>query len=212
MHIIAIGGPSCAGKTALATELARLLPAPVLPLDAYYFDLADLPLDDRGRRNFDIPESLDHDLLLANLTGLMNGRAADRPVYDFRTHTRTSSVEHLTPTPFLVLEGLFALYWDDIRSLLGTKVFVDGRDSVCLTRRRHRDVAERGRTLESVLSQYEDTVRPMAELYVLPSRRFADVIVSGEGPLQASAAAVLARVRRHLGAVENSSAPAPIKI
>lgn len=194
-HIIAIGGPSCAGKTELAKHLARLLPASMLPLDAYYRDLAFLPLSERAKFNFDVPDALDHDLLRGHLTALLEGREIAFPVYDFTTHTRSAAVERLLPGPYLLLEGLFALYWDDIRPLLATKVFVEAPDPTCLARRQIRDVRERGRTPASVLQQYCDTVRPMAELHVLPTRRFADVVVSGEVPLETSAAAVLAHVR-----------------
>jgi len=197
-HIIAIGGPSCAGKTELAKRLARLLPAPMLPLDAYYRDLAFLPLSERPKFNFDVPDSLDHDLLRRHLTALLDGHEIARPVYDFATHTRSSAVERLAPGPYLLLEGLFALYWEDIRPLLATKVFVEAPDDVCLARRQFRDVRERGRTPESVLKQYAETVRPMAELHVLPTRRFADVVVSGQAPLESSSAAVLAQVRARI--------------
>jgi uridine kinase len=194
-HIIAIGGPSCAGKTELAKHLARRLPAPLLPLDAYYPDLGFLPLSERPKFNFDVPDSLDHDLLRRHLTAWVDGHEIARPVYDFATHTRSSAVERLAPGPYLLLEGLFALYWEDIRPLLATKVFVEAPDHVCLGRRQVRDVRERGRTPESVLKQYTETVRPMAELHVHPTRRFADVVVSGQVPLETSACAVLAHVQ-----------------
>ncbi|MGA1998762.1 MAG: uridine kinase [Terriglobales bacterium] len=203
-HIIAIGGPSCAGKTELAKRLARSLSAIILPMDAYYRDLAFLPLESRFKFNFDIPDSLDHTLLREHLTALAAGMSVQRPVYDFTVHTRSSVWETVTPGPFLILEGLFALYWDDLRPLLATKVYVDAPDDVCLARRQVRDVLERGRTAESVHKQYVETVRPMADLYVRPTRRFADVVVSGEVPLEQSSAAVLARVT----ATQPAAAPA----
>jgi uridine kinase len=193
-HIIAIGGPSCAGKTELARRLARSLSATILPLDAYYRDLAFLPLESRSQFNFDIPESLDHTLLREHLTALAAGMPVQRPVYDFTVHTRSSVWETVTPGPFLILEGLLALHWDDLRPLMNTKVYVDAPDDVCLARRQIRDVLERGRTAESVHKQYVETVRPMADLYVRPTRRFADIVVSGQAPLEESTAAVLARV------------------
>ena len=116
------------------------------------------------------------------------------PVYDFTIHTRSSVWETVTPGPFLILEGLFALYWDDLRPLLTTKVYVDAPDEVCLARRQVRDVLERGRTAESVHKQYIEIVRPMAELYIHPTRRFADVVVSGQVPLEQSTVEVMARI------------------
>lgn len=193
-HIIAIGGPSCAGKTELAKRLARSLSATILPMDAYYRDLAFLPLESRCKFNFDIPDSIDHTLLREHLTALAADRSFQRPVYDFTVHTRSSIWETVTPGPYLIIEGLFALHWDDLRPLLTTKVYVDAPDDVCLARRQVRDVLERGRTAESVHKQYVETLRPMADLYVRPTRRFADVVVSGQAPLEQSTAEVLARV------------------
>ena len=193
-HIIAIAGPSCAGKTELAKRLARSLSAIILPMDAYYRDLAFLPLESRSKFNFDIPDALDHTLLREHLTALAAGMPAQRPVYDFNLHIRSSIWETVTPGPFLIIEGLFALHWDDLRPLLTTKVYVDAPDDVCLARRQVRDVLERGRTAESVHKQYIEIVRPMADLYVRPARRFADIVVSGQAPLEVSTAEVMARI------------------
>jgi uridine kinase len=203
-HIIAIGGPSCAGKTELAKYLARQLSATILPMDAYYRDLAFLPMESRCKFNFDIPDSLDHNLFREHITALAAGRQVQRPVYDFTVHTRSSMCELVNPGDFLIVEGLFALYWDDLRPLLTTKVYVDAPDDVCLTRRQARDVLERGRTAEFVHKQYFETVRPMAELYVHTTRRFADLVVSGEVPLEQSSAQVMAKVN----SVRCAAAPA----
>ena len=203
-HIIAIGGPSCAGKTELAKHVSRLLAAPILPMDAYYRDLAFLPLEARCKFNFDIPDSLDDALFRQQVAELAKGRTIQRPVYDFAVHTRSATAEPVVPGDYLIIEGLFALYWEDIRPLLATKVYVDAPDDVCFTRRQLRDVRERGRTPESVLKQYLETVRPMAELYIRPTRRFADLVVSGQAPLEQSSAEVVARAR----ALPRAAAPA----
>jgi uridine kinase len=190
-HIIAIGGPSCAGKTELSRHLASMLGAPILPIDAYYVNLDHLTLQERSHFNFDEPTALDHYLLRRHIEALAAGHSIERPTYDFKTHTRAAATELVLPGSFLLFEGLFALFWDDIRPFLGTKVFVDASDEVCFRRRSARDVRERGRTPESVLEQYEKTVRPMAQLHVRPSARWADVVVSGEQPLTQSARAVM---------------------
>lgn len=194
-HIIAIGGPSCAGKTELAKFLGRQLNAPILPIDAYYRDLAFLPLESRSKFNFDIPESVDHTLLREHLTALAAGTPIQRPVYDFTVHTRSGIRETVTPGDFLIVEGLFALHWEDLRALMKTKVYIDAPDSVCLSRRQVRDVLERGRTAESAHKQYVETVRPMADLYVRPTRAFADIVVSGENPTTKIGAEIIARVK-----------------
>ena len=195
-YLIGIAGPSCAGKTALARHLSRVLSATILSLDCYYFDLSHLPLPERAHSNFDTPESLDHQLFLAHLTALSQGRDAPRPVYDFATHSRTSRVEIIEPGRFLIVEGLFALYWKEARELFGTKVFVDLEDPHCLERRVARDVRERGRTPEAVRLQFSGTVSPMAEKYIRPTRHFADLVVRGDQSIEGSVASVLAHINR----------------
>jgi uridine kinase len=181
----------------LSRRLAERLSAPVLPLDCYYFDLSDLPPAGRGGHNFDVPEALDCPLFLEHLTSLRKGRAVSRPVYDFATHCRTAQVETIEPAPFIVADGLFLLWWEEVRRLFSTTVFVDLDDRSCLERRILRDVQERGRTPESVILQFAETVRPMGEKYVGPTRQFADLVVDGNQPLDRSMEAVLAHVNRH---------------
>jgi uridine kinase len=193
-YLIGIAGPSCAGKTELSRHLARLLSAAVLPLDCYYFDLSHLPLSDRARSNFDVPDALDHELFLSHLTALHQGHEIPRPVYDFATHSRTDKVDIVKPGRFIIVEGLFILYWEDVHHVFGTKVFVDLDDKSCLDRRIQRDVKERGRTPESVIFQFSETVRPMAEKYIRPTHRFADLVVCGDDPIDRSVAAVMAHV------------------
>lgn len=194
-HLIAIAGPSCAGKTELAKRISAALGAPILPIDAYYRDLHHLSFPERCQFNFDEPAALDEALLQQHVKSLAAGIAIDRPTYDFTVHARAAATEHIVPGAFIILEGLFALYWDDIRPFLGTKVYVDAPDDICLARRTLRDVRERGRTPQSVLAQYEKTVRPMAQLYVRPTARWADIVVSGEQPLELSAQTVLRRIQ-----------------
>jgi uridine kinase len=193
---IGIAGPSCSGKTRLARELVRRLgpSARRLPLDAYYRDLAALDPSLREDRNFDHPEALDRDLFVEQLARLASGAAVEVPVYHFETHSRAPAGRQVRPGDWLIVEGLFALCWSDVRGLLQTKVFIDSDDALCLSRRLERDVLSRGRSAESVRAQYERTVRPMFERYVLPTRRFADVLLDGADPLEKSAASLLARL------------------
>ncbi len=201
MFLIGIGGPSGSGKTELARALAESLGAPILSLDSYYRDMPHLPLEERARMNFDAPEAMEHELLFAQLRTLAAGGAVEVPVYDFTCHSRTDRTATVGAGQFGVLEGLWALYWEDIRRLLGIKVYVDTPDQVCFERRLARDLRERGRSAESVAAQYAATTRPMARRYVLPSRHFADVVVSGVEPMERSVAALRAEALARVGAI-----------
>jgi uridine kinase len=194
-YVIAIAGPSCSGKTSVARALAAQLPSTIFSLDAYYLDLATLTFEQRAAFNFDHPDSLDSAMLSQHLHDLAAGKDVTRPVYDFTTHTRSSRTETLSPKPYLIVEGLFTLYWDSIREIYSTKVFMEADHDVCLPRREARDIAERGRTAESVQWQYNTTVQPMADQLIFPTRKYADLVLSGSQPVADSAAAVMAHIR-----------------
>ena len=194
--LIAVAGCSCSGKTTLARALAKKLGGELLPLDAYYRDLAHLSLAERARANFDTPEAIEDGLLEEQLSTLLAGREVDRPVYDFTTHTRSAATVRVQPCSAVILEGLFALHWEAVRRMSLLKVFVELDDAACLARRLDRDVRERGRTAVSVREQYTRTVQPMAARYILPARQYADLIVSGAAPVAKSVAAVVSRLRR----------------
>lgn len=218
-YIIGIAGPSGAGKSHLAQHLSQRLRAPVLALDHYYRDLSHLAPDVRALMNFDEPTALEHDLLIEHVKHLRDGQSIEVPAYDFSRHTRSVQTWSLVPAPFAILEGLFALYWPELRELVSTAVYVEMDDNVCLQRRLERDVQERGRTPESVVSQYRSKVAPMAQRFVSPSSRYADVVVSGSVPIDSSISLVLNHVRQqarrehmqsalnHLAAIE----PAPAR-
>jgi uridine kinase len=203
-YLIAIAGPSGSGKTELARRMAALLEAPIVALDSYYRDTAHLPFAERVSINFDEPQSLDHELLFAQLSALAEGAEVAAPVYDFVEYVRAAEVHAVRPAPFVVVEGIFALYWDDVRELARTRVYIDVPEEVCLARRMDRDVRERGRSPESVIEQYAATVQPMAKLYVRPARAHADVVAIGCESVEQSAL----RVLRHIS--ENLSEPQPL--
>jgi uridine kinase len=194
---IGIAGPSCSGKTTVARRLAELLPgkATLFGLDAYYSDLSHLPYEDRRKFNFDEPAALEDGLLATHLSALSRGEVIRRPIYDFPTHTRVRDrFEEVLPGNFLIVEGLFTLYWPGVRDVFHLKAFLTAPDPICLERRKDRDVRERGRTVEFVVQQYDSIVRPGNEHYIAPTRQFADLVLSGEQPIEESAQTIYKRV------------------
>src|SRR5215471_5467607 len=173
--IIGICGGTGSGKTTVANRILETVSANevvFIQQDSYYRNLKDLPLDFRGLANFDHPDALDNDLLVYHVRKLKTGEAVDLPIYDFRAHTRLSDTLRVEPKPIIILEGI--LIFADPRLLEQTdiRVFVDTPDDIRFIRRLHRDIAERGRTLESVIEQYLATVRPMHMQFVEPSKRY----------------------------------------
>ncbi len=194
--VIGIAGCSGSGKTTLALELASQLDAILFPLDLYYRDLSAFPLDSRHKLNFDHPDSLESELILEHVRALAQGEPIQRPVYDFRTHTRVAGAyELLVPSRFVIVEGILALHYDELLPLYNVSVYVDAPHEVCLVRRIHRDTHERGRTEQSVREQFQATARPMADLFVLPSAARATLTVDGTEALDWSVEQVLRHMR-----------------
>ena len=197
-EIVSIAGPSCSGKSTLARALAAHWgeeAACIVPLDAYYRDLSALTLEERVRCNFDEPAAFDWPLLEAHIDALARGQAIAMPAYDFAIHTRKPELLHVAPRRYIIVEGLLALWSEKLRAISTLRVYVDLDPSHCLSRREHRDVAERGRSLESVRSQFAQTVAPMADRHVAPTRQYAGLIIRGDAPLRQS----LHEVLDHLG-------------
>jgi uridine kinase len=182
--VLAIAGCSGSGKTTLAAELARTLSGVHFHFDDYYRDLSHLAPAERALENFDDPGMIEVPLLVAHVAALAAGQPIQRPVYDFSTHTRVPGrTEAFAPAPYLLVEGLFALYYPDLLPLYHLRVYVDTPDELCFERRLKRDTEERGRSPESVYRQYQATVRPSSLAYVRPSAVNADLIVDGSGSL-----------------------------
>ncbi|HEX2327441.1 MAG TPA: uridine kinase [Candidatus Angelobacter sp.] len=199
---IGIAGPSCAGKTSIARKLVEMLPGETIlfGLDSYYLDLSHLPHEERAKQNFDDPALLESQLLAQHLESLRSGESIRQPLYDFATHTRVRDTQALIkPGDFLIVEGLFTLYWPEVRPAFDMRIFVDAPDPVCFERRKARDVHERGRTVESIVHQYRETVRPGCEHFVLPSRGHAQLVVDGNQPIELSAHQVFSAVQQRLG-------------
>jgi uridine kinase len=182
--ILAIAGCSGSGKTTLAAELARALRGIPFPLDNYYRDLSHLPPGERVLANFDDPAMIESPLLAADVAALARGEAIERPLYDFATYARIPHrTETVRPAPYILVEGIFALCFPELRALYAFSVYVDTPDDLCFERRLERDVVYRDRTPESVRRQYEATVRPASIAWVRPSASSADLILDGAGAL-----------------------------
>ena len=189
MLLLAIAGPSGSGKSTIADELRAdwsVGSMEIVGVDRYYRDLSHLPLSEREQQNFDNPDALESGLLFDHIDALANGDDVDLPRYDFASHVREPGVDPLKPPSVLIVEGLFSLYWEQLRSRADLCVFVDVDSSICLERRLRRDAAERSRDASSVIQQFHSHVAPMCEQFITPTRAWAHVTVSGLAPLHQS--------------------------
>jgi uridine kinase len=194
--VVGIAGCSGSGKTTMAAELAHALGGIHFHLDNYYRDLAHLPHEERMRQNFDDPELIEINLLAAQVAALARGESIERPLYDFSTHTRVPGrTQHVAASPFLIVEGLFALHYPELLPLYNLRVFIDTPDDLCFERRMKRDIEQRGRTPDSVKLQYEATVRPASVRFVRPSAMNADLVIDGSGALDWKVERVIAELR-----------------
>lgn len=186
--VIAITGPSGSGKSLFAQTLCEEVrrDAPELGLvlikeDAYYRKQSDLSLEERAKVNYDHPDALEHELLLAHLRALRDGQSVESPQYDYGLHTRRDETLTIQPASVIVLEGILLLSDPELRAMCDVRFYMDTPLDICLLRRIDRDIRERGRSLDSVLEQYQTSVRPMYERFVQPSSRHADMLITGGG-------------------------------
>lgn len=199
--VVGIAGGSGAGKGYLVRRLMERLGRERcvrVAQDWYYADLSAMPLAERARRNFDHPEAIDFALLARHLQELIRGNTVQRPVYDFALHTRCQETVPLSPAEVILVEGILVLHEARVRALCDIRVFVEAPDEVRFRRRLIRDVAQRGRTEESVRAQFARSVRPMHQAYVEPSRQFADLVIDGSGEELGGIEALVRRIEEEL--------------
>lgn len=182
--VIGICGGTGSGKTTVANTIVAEVGAGnvvFLQQDSYYRNLGDMPLELKRHVNFDHPDALDNDLLINHLETLIAGESIDQPIYDYTTHSRTSTTRHIEPRPVIIMEGILVFINPELRGMMDMKIFVDTDADIRFIRRLTRDVEERGRSMRSVVEQYQTTVRPMHLQFVEPSKRYADIIIPEGG-------------------------------
>ena len=201
--IIGIGGGTGSGKTTVAKEVRKHFPeesVAILHHDSYYVDRSDLPPSSRESINYDHPDSFDNELLLAHLSGLRAGQPVEKPIYDFETHTRRKETITVRPARIVLLEGILVLAEDMLRAMMDIKLYVDTDADERFIRRLRRDVEDRGRTVDQVIEQYLQTVRPMHLQFVETSKRYADVIIPEGGLNVVAVDLIVTKVRDILAA------------
>ncbi len=203
--VIGIAGGTGSGKTTVAEAIVRRIGPERIALiqqDSYYKDQSHLPMEERVRINYDHPDSLDTELLIRHLKELMAGRPVEVPIYDFTTYTRTPHTRRVEPRPVILVEGILVFVDKALRDLFDIRIYVDADPDIRFIRRLQRDIAERGRTLESVIRQYLSTVRPMHLEFVEPSKRYADIIIPEGGFNTVALDLIVARIQAMLQEAE----------
>ena len=199
--LIGIAGGTGSGKTTVANAIVKRVGEEriaILSHDSYYRDFVDLPKDILDRQNFDHPDSLESELLVRHLKALKQGMVVETPIYDFKVHRRAAESRRVEPRKVILVDGILIYAEPELRKLFDVKIYVDTDADIRFIRRLKRDIAERGRTVESVVAQYESTVRPMHMEFVEPSKRYADLIVPEGGENMVALEFLFARLRELL--------------
>ncbi len=203
--VIGIAGGSGSGKTTITKKIEERFRTDVTVIyhDDYYKARHDLSYEERVKLNYDHPAAFDTELMIRDLRALKSGAAIDCPVYDYTIYDRTERTQTVTPSRVIIVEGILIFHEKELRDLMDIKLFVDADADVRILRRILRDVKERGRSLDSVISQYLGTVKPMHEAFVEPSKKYADVIIPEGGKNRVALDMVLNRVQFHLDSAQN---------
>ncbi|MEX0608643.1 MAG: uridine kinase [Balneolaceae bacterium] len=206
--VVGVAGGSGSGKTTVVNYICEEFAADnilLLQHDSYYRELKHLPFEERIKQNFDHPSSLETELLIRHVKALMEGYTVEVPVYDFEAHTRKEETITAVPTTVILIDGILIFSEPELLDLMAVKIFVDTDDDVRLLRRLKRDIEERGRSVQSVLSQYEKFVRPMHLEFVEPSKRYADIIIPRGGKNKVALDMVSALIRGKLNGDNSGS-------
>ncbi len=183
MYIISVGGGTGSGKTTVAQNIKRIIGdeiCDILPMDNYYRDMGHIPLDERRKYNYDHPDMIEHTLLLKHLKELQENKPIELPDYDYSQYIRIGATKFV-PKRVIIVEGIFALYYEELRKMYDLAIYVDTESDIRFIRRLERDIKERGRNIDSVIKQYTETVKPMHDAYVEPTKKYADIIIPEGG-------------------------------
>lgn len=184
MFIIGIAGGTGSGKTTVVRKLIERMPkgeVVVIPLDSYYNDSSNVPVEDRQKINFDHPDAFEWPLLIKHLEMLKEGKSVEQPTYDYITSSRQKETIHVEPREIIIVEGIMTLHNPELRDQLDLKVFVDADGDDRLIRVIKRDIVERGRTVDAVIDRYQKVLKPMHEQFIEPCKRYANVIIPQGG-------------------------------
>ncbi len=205
--LIIVAGGTASGKSTVVEKIHQRLKSKdvqVIKFDDYYKDLSNLTMEERIKVNFDHPDSLDNDLMYEQLKSLLDGNPIEKPLYDFKTHTRKSETELIKPSKVVIVEGILSLYDKRIRDLANIRIFVESDDDIRFIRRLKRDMNERGRTLDSVIDQYLTTVKPMYYEFIKPTKRYADIIIPNDKDHEVAVDIVMAKVKEIINKKEEN--------
>lgn len=204
---IGIAGGTGSGKTTVAKYLQKQIGEKqclIVEQDSYYKDRSNVPLDMRSQINYDHPDAIDVELFELHLNMLKRNQTILKPSYDFVTHTRSHTSIKVEPASVILVEGILIFAISEIRNLFDLKIFVDTESDLRFIRRLQRDIKERGRTLESVIQQYQESVRPMHESFVEPSKKFADLIIPEGGYNESALEVIVSRIKNHIESIRGN--------
>lgn len=199
--LIGIAGGTGSGKSTVAKAIFRSLPEKnisIIEQDAYYRDQSHLPIEERVKTNYDHPFAFDTDLLVEHVKRLLNNEAIEKPTYDFTVHTRVKTTHTVYPKDIIILEGILILEDERLRGLMDIRIFVDTDADLRVVRRIKRDIQERGRTLDSVINQYTKTVKPAHDIFIEPTKKFADIIIPEGGFNKVAIDVMVATIKNRL--------------
>jgi uridine kinase len=186
IFIVGLAGPSGSGKSTVAKRVASRLNGHVISMESYSIQMNHLPLEDRAKLNYDAPHAIDMQLLERHIRDYASGKPIEAPIYDFTKHLRVSDQRvHVPAKSLLIVEGILALHFAQLRPLFDLSIYLEASNEVCFHRRKVRDITERQRSLDFILWQYKNMVLPAARQYVLPSKRYADLILKSDADLPA---------------------------